>query len=99
MLNINNKYEIGQEVYLLEKKNCPVCNGKGSFYHNGYHIECPKCKSNKEGLFIVADGTYKITGIRTNTHDGVNFCIRYNAGGKKRPENRVFASILRRKRK
>ena len=58
MLNINNKFEIGQEVYLIEKKQCPVCNGKGSFYHNGYYIECPKCKANSNGQYIVAEGTY-----------------------------------------
>ena len=92
MLNIDNKFEIGQEVYLLEKKHCPVCNGKGSFYHNGYYIECPKCKMKNSGQYIVAEGTYKITGIRTNTHDGVNFSIRYNVGGKKLPENRIFAT-------
>lgn len=92
MLNINNKYEIGQEVYLLEKKQCPICRGKGSFYHNGFRIKCPSCKANSNGQYIVAEGTYKITGIRTNTHDGVNFSIRYNVDGKKRPENRVFAT-------
>lgn len=92
MLNINNKFEIGQEVYLIEKKQCPVYNGKGSFYHNGYYIECPKCKANSNGQYIVAEGTYKITGIRTNTHDGIDFSIRYNASGKKRPENRIFAT-------
>ena len=29
MLNINNKFEIGQEVYLLQKKKCRICNGNG----------------------------------------------------------------------
>lgn len=90
MLNIENKFDVGQEVYLIEKKHCPVCNGNGSFYHNGYYIECPKC--NKEEMYVVAEGTYKITGIRTNTHDGENFSIRYNAGGKKRQECRIFAT-------
>lgn len=96
MLNIKNKFEIGQEVYLIEKKRCPVCNGKGSFYHNGYYIECPKCKTNNVGQYIVTEGTYKITGIRVYTHDGLNFGIRYNLnnlnGKKKRPENRIFAT-------
>lgn len=88
MMQINNKFEIGQEVYLIQKRGCEICDGKGSFY-----IPCPRCKDTNKGQFVVVDGTHKITGIRTNTHDGVNFSIRYNVSGNKRPENRVFATF------
>ena len=93
MLNINNKFEIGQEVYLLQKKNCKICNGNGHFFYGGYRLECPRCKEEGDGQYKVMEGKHKITGIRTNTHDGENFSVRYNAGGNKRAENRVFATL------
>lgn len=92
MMQINNKFEIGQEVYLLQKKNCRICNGKGHFFYGGYRLECPRCKEEGDGQYKVMDGTYKITGIRTNTHDGENFSIRYNASGNKRLEDKVYAT-------
>ena len=93
MLQIDNKFEIGQEVYLLQRKNCSMCNGNGYFLYGGYRIECPKCKEEGDKQYKVMDGKHKITGIRTNTHDGVNFSIRYNASGIKRAENRIFATL------
>ena len=93
MLQIDNKFEIGQEVYLLQRKNCSMCNGNGYFLYGGYRIECPKCKEEGDEKYKVMDGKHKITGIRTNTHDGVNFSIRYNASGIKRAENRIFATL------
>ena len=83
MLTINNKFDLGQEVYLLELKpvkyDCPVCNGKGVFNHNGYDVKCPKCngtgkiedKNNR--LYSVMDKTHKITGIRSNTSLKVSY--------------------------
>ena len=93
MLTVDNKFEIGQEVYLLQRKNCSICNGKGYFFHGGYRMECPRCKEEGDGQYKVMEGKHKITGIRTNTHDGENFSIRYNASGIKRAENRIFATL------
>lgn len=100
MLNIENKFNIGDEVYILSQQpiehTCPICEGKGSFMHNGAKILCPKCENGK--LFDRTNRIYqvmdklKITGIRTNTHDGINFSIRYNVSGYKRPEDRIFAT-------
>ena len=92
MMQINNKFEIGQEVYILEKRQCSICNGMGKFYYQGYEMECPRCKEYKAGRYKVMEGSYKITGIKINTRNGVDFSIRYNAEGNKRPENRVFAT-------
>lgn len=100
MLQVNNKFNIGDEVYILSQQPtvhiCPVCKGKGSFMHNGAKILCPQCDNGKlfdniNKIYQVM-GKQKITGIRTNTHDGINFSIRYNVSGNKRAEDRVFAT-------
>ena len=47
MLNIDNKFEIGQEVYVIRKERtkekCPACNGDGTFLHKGYKVKCTYC--------------------------------------------------------
>lgn len=47
MYTIDNKFEIGEECYSVYRKpikyKCPVCEGKGSFLHNGYEIDCKNC--------------------------------------------------------
>lgn len=112
MLTINNKFDLGQEVYLLELKpikyDCPVCNGKGLFNHNGYDVKCPKCngtgkiEDRNTRLYVVKDGKFTVTGVRTNTRDtfciseewdGIVTSIRYNTTGGKRAENRVYATL------
>lgn len=39
MIEVNNKFEIGEEVYTCVrvpvKYKCPICEGQGKFMHNG----------------------------------------------------------------
>lgn len=50
-INISTKFEIGQEVYTIKKvqntkgikETCPICEGGGSFIHNGHKIFCANC--------------------------------------------------------
>lgn len=62
MLNIDNKFNIGDEVYILSQQPiehiCPVCEGKGSFMHNGAKILCPKCENGK--LFDRTNRIYQV---------------------------------------
>ena len=55
MFNINNKFEIGQEVYLIRKvkiKNpCPACNGEGNKIIDGNKFYCSKCNALCEYFF------------------------------------------------
>lgn len=43
----NNKFNIGDIVYATArfpfKHECPVCEGKGTFEHNGYNVKCGYC--------------------------------------------------------
>lgn len=47
MIEINNKFEIGEEVYtgvrVPVKYKCPICEGQGKFMHNGYDVRCGNC--------------------------------------------------------
>lgn len=70
MLNINNKFEIGQEVYLIRKvkiKNpCPACNGEGNKIIDGNKFYCSKC--NGEGyLRYETKKEYQVIGLKTVT--------------------------------
>lgn len=68
MLNIDNKFEIGQEVYLItgrnvrieDKRTCDVCLGVGTVTYKGYEITCPKCNGEKN---IVLDS--KVATVHT----------------------------------
>lgn len=47
MFTVDNKFEIGEEVYTTYRKpthyKCPVCEGNGKFLHNGYEVWCRNC--------------------------------------------------------
>lgn len=50
MLNVDNKFEIGEECYTAYRKpihyKCPICDGNGRFKHNGYDILCKNCNGS-----------------------------------------------------
>ena len=50
MYTVNNKFEIGEECYSVYRKpthyKCPVCEGKGTFLHNGYEVWCKNCSGS-----------------------------------------------------
>ena len=68
MKQVNNKFEIGQEVFLITERKerienkctCDVCLGLGTVTYKGYEMECPKCHGRKE---IVLDS--KVVTVHT----------------------------------
>lgn len=47
MITVDNKFEIGEEVYtgvrVPVKYKCPICEGQGKFMHNGHEVRCSNC--------------------------------------------------------
>lgn len=47
MIEVNNKFEIGEEVYtgirVPVKYKCPICEGDGKFLYNSYEVSCSNC--------------------------------------------------------
>lgn len=52
MVEVNNKFEIGEEVYTVIRVpvtyKCPICEGEGKFMHNGYEVNCKNCCGSGE---------------------------------------------------
>lgn len=70
MLNIDNKFEIGQEVYVIwkvkVKRPCSACNGEGHKVIDGHKFYCSKC--NGEGyLRYESKKEYQVIGLKTVT--------------------------------
>ena len=61
MLYVDNKFEVGQEVYLVTKTKerlenkctCDVCMDRGKVTYKGYDVKCPKCKGKGDKEVIV----------------------------------------------
>ena len=72
MLYVDNKFGIGQEVYLVTKTKerlenkctCDVCMGRGKVTYKGYDVKCPKCKGKGD---IILDS--KVVEINTVDHE------------------------------
>lgn len=80
MIQIENKFEVGQEVYLIteqkerieNKCTCDLCAGLGEIVYKGYKIKCPKCAGKKDiildsivvTVYTVDDTPYKISRYR-----------------------------------
>ncbi|MBR5596632.1 MAG: hypothetical protein IKW30_04405 [Lachnospiraceae bacterium] len=80
MLYVDNKFEIGQEVFLIterkvrieDKRTCDVCLGVGTIIYKGYEIKCPKCHGRREIVLdskptiihSVEDKPYRIVSYR-----------------------------------
>ncbi len=53
MLQVDNKFEVGQEVFIIEEhvktikneKKCPICDGIGTIEYKGYELRCPNCNN------------------------------------------------------
>ena len=70
MLNIDNKFEVGQEVYVIQKVRtktpCSACNGEGHKIIDGNKFYCSKC--NGEGyLRYETKKEYQVIGLKTVT--------------------------------
>lgn len=56
MITIDNKYELGQEVYFVAQRKeyiqnkctCDVCLGSGRITYRGFNAQCPKCNGRKD---------------------------------------------------
>lgn len=54
-INVETKFEVGQEVFLIKKdrkvienkEKCKICNGEGHIIFKGYTISCPECEGSK----------------------------------------------------
>lgn len=70
MMEIDNKFEIGQEVYVIQKvrvkKPCSACNGEGHKIIDGNKYYCSKCDG--EGfLRYETKKEYQVVGLKTIT--------------------------------
>ena len=70
MLNIENKFDIGQEVYVIWKVKvkvpCSVCKGDGHKIIDGHKYYCSLCCG--EGFFSYrTNKEYQVIGLKTVT--------------------------------
>lgn len=54
-IDVETKFEVGQEVFLIKKdrkvienkEKCKICNGEGYIVFKGYTMSCPECEGSK----------------------------------------------------
>lgn len=102
MFVVENKFDIGEEVYLIEQipfeYDCPVCKGEGKFLHNNYLIKCLKCfgsgqvLDNKIKVWVVMEGTHLIHGIKVRRINNINK-IKYKVSTFNRSEDNIFKTF------
>ena len=102
MIIFDNKFNIGEEVYLITqvpiKYECPICEGEGKIVHNGYEMGCPKCQGHgklcddKSRVWEVMNGTFTINSIKANCN-GESVTMRYKVSGYNRAEYNLFKSV------
>ena len=76
MLNIDNQFEIGQEVYVIRKERtkeiCPACNNQGHLVIDGNRFSCEKCNGrgylrNTANIEYQVLGQYVVTLVKSIT--------------------------------
>lgn len=96
MIQINNKFEVGQEVYIVHEtgktvqhtKKCDTCEGMGIIVYKGKKLQCPLCYNGKistgtESIYAYSIGDHgKITSIRISYRNKDSQSIRYKVNGK-----------------
>lgn len=105
MIEINNKFEIGEEVYtgvrVPVKYKCPICEGEGKFLHNGYEVRCSYCSGNGRlhnvHQFLLEPVKVKIRRIIASIWNDV-ITIKYKvdcneANVRNRSESTLFRSL------
>ena len=96
MITLNNKFELGQEVYLISlekktiwnKKTCEMCLGVGRIVHRGYDAVCPMCHGEKDitldyqrvDVYAVDPDLHTITSMRFSISNNGQF-LRYKLRG------------------
>lgn len=102
MINIDNKYDIGQKVFLIEKEDntekCLNCGGKG-FIRNEKLIDfkCHKCKGSgkvlkEDNKWVVSSKSMEIKNIKIYLNKD-SFNLKYIVGGYSKKEEELFSSI------
>lgn len=102
MFKVDNKFEIGQEVFTINQVpihyKCPVCEGEGMFIHNNCKIRCPKCSGSGKlheahaRVWEVIKDKCIISSIKVS-YNGQNTSIRYKTAGLSRNESNIFETI------
>lgn len=105
MLQINNRYEIGDTAYTYVRVpiivDCPICQGNGVFTHNNYEIKCQNCNgSGKVHLKqqILEPCKVKIRGIKISVNQYLQTTITYKVSCetqsvKSRTEHLLYSTI------
>lgn len=70
MLQVENKFEIGQEVYVIRKERvkekCSACNGAGHKIIDGNEYYCSKCNGKGYSRYETKE-EYQVKGLKTVT--------------------------------
>ncbi|MGN8630705.1 hypothetical protein ACTNEW_03745 [Blautia sp. HCP3S3_G3] len=96
MFTVDNKFEIGQEVHVINmekktiwnKKTCDMCLGAGRIVHRGYNVVCPMCNGDKDitldyqrvDAYAVDPDPHTITSMRYSITKSGMF-LRYRVKG------------------
>lgn len=102
MIEINNKFNIGDEVYTIKAEpleyTCDLCKGNGFIVYEEKKIRCPHC----HGLKTISSDNLKVwrviheklivSSIKANINE-YSCIIRYNLSGLKRAEQNVFKTF------
>ena len=106
MLQVDNKFEVGQEVYIIEEEiksirnevKCPICEGIGEIVHKGHKLRCPNCNNGITTVSIDRISVYsiidrgKITSIRFQYANKNSFSVKYRIHGSFFRENRLAST-------
>lgn len=105
MIEINNKFEIGEELYtgvrVPVKYKCPICEGQGKFMHNGYEVRCSNCcesgKLHNSHQFLLEPVKVRVRRIIASIWKDV-ITVKYKvdcneANVKNRSESALFRSL------
>lgn len=84
MILVENKFNIGDECYTgyrqPVKYKCPICEGNGTFTHNGYSVKCSNCcgtgNLQNSRQFILVVGKVKINKV-VATFNGEEVTVKY----------------------
>lgn len=105
MIEVNNKFEIGEEVYtgvrVPVKYKCPICEGQGKFIHNSYEVKCSNCcgsgKLHNSHQFLLEPTKVKVRRIIASIWKDV-VTVKYKvdcseANVRNRSETSLFRSL------
>lgn len=108
-MQINNKFNIGDEVYTVVEEPisviCPVCNGSKRIIYNNFDLYCPNCigqgrQTFDKTLLTVSKGKLKIKSMRVHIY-GDRTLIKYRLeklyddAFEKNINNRIESSLFR----